>query len=88
MNPIFIVKTISGLAVTAGVGTIAKEAIKMVAPVTQSTKLIEKVCIGIGGLVLGGMVSDKAVDYVNEKIDDITESIKAMNVKAEETEAV
>lgn len=70
------VKQVVTIVVSVGVGAIVSNAIKHTSPPDMST--IKKLCVGAGGLVLGSMVSDKATEYTDQKIDETAEQMKEM----------
>lgn len=74
MTKIEMVKAACTFVVSLGVGTIVNNAIKSTTPATVGT--LKKVCIGIGGLVLSGMICDKATQYTEQQIDGAIKQIK------------
>lgn len=76
MKKLDMVKTVGGIIVSVGVGAIVNNIVKSTTPVSMGT--IKKVCIGVGGLVLSSMISDKAVKYTETKIDSAVNEIKKM----------
>lgn len=85
MKKIEIIKTIGGIMVSVGVSSIIGTAIKSTNP-TESAGAIKKLCIGLGGIVLSSMVSDKAVTYTETKIDTVVEEAKKIVDEIEELE--
>lgn len=81
MKKLEIVKAATQIVVSVGVGSIVGNAIKFTSP--ASTNLIKKVCIGIGSVVLSNMVSDKAVSYSDQKIDEVASIFKTTNNQVE-----
>lgn len=79
-------KQVMVVIVTAGIGAIVGNAVKHVTP--SDTGFIKKTCIGAGSLVLAGMLSDKAGDYTEQKIDETVEEVKEMLAEEEEAEFV
>lgn len=76
MKKIDILKKVGGIVVSVGVGAIVTNAIKATSPTSMGT--IKKVCVIVGGLVLSSMVSDLAVKYAEETIDNTVKEIKKM----------
>lgn len=76
------IKQVAVIVVTAGVGAIVGNAVKHVTP--GDTGFVKKTCIGAGSLVLAGMLSDKAGDYAEQKIDETVEEAKKMFSEDEE----
>ena len=70
-----LIKAGSGLVVGIGVSAIAGGAVGLVRP--QNVGKIKNFCIGVGGLILASMVSDQAVQYTDDKIDEVGDAIKA-----------
>ena len=69
MNTLLVVKTVAGLVTSMSVGTVVNQAVKAVTP--QAAGILTKVGCGIGGFVIGSVVAQKCVEYVDEQIDDI-----------------
>lgn len=75
-------KQIVTIVVSAGVGAIVANAVKMTTPINTGT--LKKLCIGTGSFVLGSMLSEKATDYTDEKIDEMASQVKEMFEESEE----
>ena len=75
------VKAVAALVVSAGVGFIVSNIVKATTP--ADTKVIVKICIGIGSFVLAGLVSDAATDYTEKTIDEAVEMVKDAVKEAE-----
>lgn len=69
-----VVKGVGGLAISVGVGAIAKNLISHTTP--ASTNMIMKVCIGMGGMFLAGVGSLAASDQFDGVIDKIENTVK------------
>lgn len=63
------------LAVSFGVGCIMTNAVAFTTPVI-AMGVVKKAAIGVGSFVLSCMVSDKAADYTDEKIDEIEGEVR------------
>lgn len=63
------------LAVSFGVGCIMTNAVAFTTPIL-AMGVIKRAAIGVGSFVLSCMVSDKAADYTDEKIDEIEEEVR------------
>lgn len=77
MKKMEIVKTVSQIVVSVGVGGIVGNAIKFTTP--DKLGLFKKVCIGLGSVVLTNMVSDKAVEYSDSKIEEIAKIFRSVD---------
>lgn len=76
MNPLSLIKSVSEIVVSIGVGAVVGNAIKASTPSTVTT--LQKVMIGVGGFVLSGMVGDMATKYTSDSIDGTVDKIKQM----------
>ena len=81
MRKLEMVKSVTQIVVSVGVGSIVGNAIKFTTP--ASSNLVKKVCIGVGSMILSNMVSDKAVQYSDQKIEDIANIFKTTNNQVE-----
>ena len=86
MNKLSIFKDVADVVVSIGVSSIVGNAIKMTTD--PEAKLLKKIAIGIGGIVLSGMVGDLASKYTNQQIDNAVASVSSIvdnmkNAKAE-----
>jgi len=59
-------KLIGGFVISAGVGACVENAITATTPVVVNT--LQRVFIRIGGVVITGMIAEKATDWVGDKI--------------------
>ncbi len=75
MKGLGIIKKASTLVTSAGVGTIVSYGVKFVTPIATLNPVM-KVCVYAGSFVLSSMIADKSSQYVEEQIDDISESVK------------
>jgi hypothetical protein len=76
MNKLEMIKGVVTLIVSVGVGGAVGNVIKNTTPVTVGA--VKKLCIGVGAVVLSNMVGDKAVEYVEEKINVAAQGIKTL----------
>jgi hypothetical protein len=76
MKKIQVVKTVGGIIISIGIGTIVGNAIKCTTP--SSVKTINKVLVAISGFILSSMISDKVTEYTEVKIDETVDQIKKM----------
>lgn len=84
MKKLDILKSATGLIVSAGAGAVVGNAIKASTP--ADIKTIQKVLVGVGGFVLSGMAGEMASKYVNATIDETAENLSdAMKTKTEES---
>lgn len=74
MNPIALIKIASEVVVSLGVGTIVGNVVRATTP--ENVKGVKKVGILVGSMVLGAMASKKAVEFVNEQIDEVAENVE------------
>lgn len=84
MKKLEIVKTIGCIIVWSGVSTIVGNVIKD--NTSEETGAVKKLCILAGGIVLVGMACDKAITYLNDKIDQIAEGPKVVVEEAKKEE--
>lgn len=83
MKKLDVLKSVTGLIVSAGAGAIVGNTVKMSTP--ADAKIINKICIGVGSVVLSSMVGDMAAKYTADTIDETAENIKnAMNPQSED----
>lgn len=94
MNKIDLLKNGARAIVSTGVTTIITNAVMFTTPAGAMATIIPKVCIGVSSIVLGAMVSEKATEYTDKKIDDAVELVKKTveeekekSTKKEESEA-
>ena len=85
MTKIERVKLVSGLVISIGVGAIVNNAIKCTTP--ESIRGIKKICVFVGAIALGSMLSDAATTHADKKIDKTVDQIKEM-VKEAKTEEI
>lgn len=76
MNKLDILKGGTELLVSMGVGAIVGNVIKMTADPEQGR--IKKIATGLGGFVISSMITDKAVVYSNDRIDNIAETVRKL----------
>lgn len=74
MNKLEAIKNIAKVAVSIGVGAVVGNAVKCTTP--EDTKGIGKILVALGSLAVANMISDKAADYTEEKIDETVNDIK------------
>lgn len=82
MNALNLTKTIAVGIASAGVGTVVTNVVKATTP--EDTKIVKSISILIGSFVISSMVSDRASDYLNEKIDNTVNAVKKTFAKNEE----
>lgn len=65
----FVLSALAGVGITALCGAVAGN-------VTQNNnmKTIEKACVGLAGLVIGGMISEQADGYIDRTVDQTVET--------------
>lgn len=69
MNPIGIVKAVSGIVVSLGVGAVVGNIIRTTTPTDINT--LQKVVAGVGAAVVGMVVADAAAKQIDGQIDQI-----------------
>lgn len=84
MKTLETVKAIATLAVTIGVSAIVGNVVKATTPI--DVKILTKICIGLGGFVLSGMLGDLAGNYADKKIDEAVELVKTVVAEIPVTE--
>lgn len=72
MNKLNILKSATGMIVSAGAGAIVGNAIKASTP--ADVKTVGKVLIAVGGFALTGMVGEMASKYTSDSIDEVAEA--------------
>lgn len=77
MNKLNILKSATGMIVSAGAGAIVGNAIKMSTP--ADVKTIGKVLIAVGGFALSGMVGEAASKYTSDSIDELADGFAAFS---------
>lgn len=87
MNKIKVLKAGSKFIGTIGVGMIVRNIVKTTTPINMN--IIQKVCIGVGGFALSGIIGDQAVDYIDKELDSaikmVKESLDEIKVKIVKT---
>lgn len=83
MTKLELVKAGSKFVVSIGVGAIVTNAVAFTTPVL-AVGVLKKAAIGVGSFVLSAMLSDKAVDYTDEKIDECVEELKKLTLEEKE----
>ena len=79
MTKLEIVKGATKFVVSIGVGAIMTNAVAFTTPVL-AVGVLKKAAIGVGSFVLSAMVSDKACEYTDEKIDEAVKELKELVV--------
>lgn len=46
---------------------------------TGKMKPVEKICVGFASAVMGGMVAEKAGEYIEEKVDGVMATVNAVS---------
>lgn len=78
MSKIEVVKGATKFVVSVGVGAIVTNAVAFTTPVL-AVGVLKRAAIGVGSFVLSSMLSDKAGEYTDEKIDEVVEEIKKLS---------
>jgi len=74
MKKLDILKGVAELVVSVGVSAIVGNTIKTTTP--PDIHMIKRVCVGVGGFVLSGMIGDKTAEYASKQIDDLSDKIR------------
>ena len=72
-----VIKNGAKFVVSVGVGAIVGNAVAFTTPAI-GVGLAMKGAISVGSFVLSNMISDKAVEYTDEKIDEIDDAVKEL----------
>lgn len=80
------VKEVAGLIASAGVATFCGYVVQAVLP--DNIKLIAKISAMVGGTVVGAMVQEKAIEFMERKVDKIMENVEVVSEEEAEPEAV
>lgn len=81
MSKIEILKMAGSAIISIGVGALLKNGIANTKAIPKHG--LTKLCAMAGSFVLSSMITDKAVDYAEEKIDSAVNSIREMVEKEE-----
>lgn len=79
MNPLNLVKIVTGLVVGYGTSTLVGNVVKASTP--DTLHIVKRVAVGIGGYFLGSLVATKVTDHAIDEIDDTVEKIKTLKIK-------
>lgn len=85
MTKLEVTKGAVKFVVSVGVGAIISNAVAFTTPV-MAISVLKKAAIGCGSFVLSAMVSEKASDYADKKIDEYVDELKKL--VEEDTEKV
>lgn len=85
MSKIEVIKGATKFIVSIGVGSIVTNAVAFTTPVL-AVGVLKKAAIGVGSFVLSAMVSEKATDYTDEKIDEAVDELKKLAKEDSEKE--
>lgn len=81
-----VIKAMVGLAASAGVGVIVRNAVKHTTPLNVSRT--DKVLIGVGSLAISGILSNYTISYTNDQVDFVyktVENIRLNRKRGQET---
>lgn len=84
MTKLEMIKAGAQIVTSIGVGIIVGNAVKMSSPAGRN--ILKNVCVGVGGMVLSDMVSSKACEHVETKIDAVAEQLKTAVMEATNSE--
>lgn len=74
MKKIDILKKVVTVIATVGVGAVVGNAVKATTP--ADLKIQQKIIVGIGAFVIGGMVSEQATKHTEQQFDEIVQNVK------------
>lgn len=80
MNVFDVVKGVLSIAVDIGTGVIIGN---YTGAAVKAAKGVYKVCAGIASVAIGGVVSVKATDWINDQINTVQEKIENLNTAKE-----
>lgn len=83
MTKLDVLKGATKFVVSVGVGSIVTNAIAFTTPVL-AVGVLKKAAIGVGSFVLSAMLSDKATEYTDEKIDEVVEEVRKLSDEEKE----
>lgn len=72
-----IVKFGIGLVVGSGISVLCSKATGSLIGNDENLKRTEKLAAGIAGTVVGGMISEKADDYISRQVDKVVDTAKS-----------
>lgn len=81
-----IVKQVGGIIASVAVGVVVHNIIGSTMPV--STNKINKVLVGVGGMVLSSMIGEKASEHAEVMIDKTVEQVKGIVDNIEDLKAI
>lgn len=84
MTKLEMVKAGAQIVVSIGVGIVVGNVVKVSSPAGRN--VLKNICVGAAGLVLSDMVSDKACNHVETKIDDVANQLKEAVMEAANSE--
>lgn len=84
MTKLEMVKAGAQIVVSIGVGIVVGNVVKVSSPAGRN--VLKNICVGVAGLVLSDMVSDKACSHVETKIDDVANQLKEAVMEAANSE--
>lgn len=73
MNKVTLIKAVTELLVSVGVGAITGNAIKTVSP--SNANKFTKFCVGLGGFVLSSIMIDKASEYTRDTVQQAADLV-------------
>ena len=69
-----VVKIVGGLVISIGIGAVATNLIKATIP--ENTKILTKICIGVGSFLVAGMAASAASNHFEGIMDRLINVIK------------
>lgn len=69
-------KAVGEAVVSVGVLSIVGNAVNLLIPANAG--VIKKLCMGVGGVVLANIASDRAVEYVDDQFDKAINALKGI----------
>ena len=79
MDIVKIVKTVGGFVTSLGVGAVVGNVVKVTTP--SKISAVNNVLTKIGGVIVGGLFSTMAANYVENKVDETVGTIQKITKK-------
>lgn len=85
MNIIAVIKPVTTVVASIGVGAVIGNIIKATTPVEVT--LVQKVAIGVGAFVLVNVLGDLAARSIHETVDNVAEGVEVIKETVEAAKA-
>ncbi len=84
MKTVKVLKTVSMISTSIGVGTIVSNIVKTATAAAEFNPLV-KACVAVGTFAISGMISDQASAYMDKQIDSIVDTLKKSSDEKDES---